>query len=827
MRVNHISPNWKRAGVALLATTMLCAPGQALAQDPQSAPSQTADPALPSPPAQAPRTPPADEQEIVVTATKRAENLQDVPIAITAITTQTLEDLQVNQFDDYARLVPSLSTKSGGGGGSADGPGTNNVYFRGVASGENANHSASLPSVGTYLDEQPITTITGALDIHIFDIARVEALAGPQGTLYGASSQAGTIRIITNKPDLSGVYGAVNLEANKVAHGDWGYSGEGFINLPVSSNVAARVVGWYRRDGGWIDNIRGQLEMTELDSSGEPTGNTLILDNDELAEENYNDVTTYGARAALKIDLDDNWTVTPQIIGQVQKANGSFAEERGLGDYETMQFNPEKLRDKWFQAALTVEGKIGNFDITYAGSYMKRQVDSELDYSDYAYFYNELAGYGAYWVDNDGDPVVPNQLIIADDSFKKQSHELRLASPAENRFRLIAGLFYQRQQHNIEQNYIIPGLADDLQVPGTDNIWFTKQLRVDRDYAAFGELSFDITPQLTATAGGRWYKFNNSLVGFFGYNDTYGGTGVAQCFAPPKVDGSPCTNLDKRTKDSGFVHRLNLTYKPNEDLLFYATWSRGFRPGGVNRRGTFPPYKPDYLTNYEAGAKISFGRGAHFNAAAYIQDWDDMQVSVLGENGLTVVQNVGSARIWGFEADLLLRPVQGMTWSTGVAYNHGSMSENFCFDAEDPECDDSALDLLIEKGDRLPLTARWKGSSQLRYQWPIGPDMKAHLQGVLTYEGKRRRDLRPAINDIYGNMKAYAQVDINGGIEKGPWTADLYVKNLFDVRGQLSKGIQCNEATCGDPFGETAIGGKIYTVVSRPRTIGLRVGYKF
>jgi outer membrane receptor protein involved in Fe transport len=825
------TPHWKGATAALLASTML-APLPALAQDP---------PAPPTDPAPAPAATPQDEQ-IIVTATKRSENLQDVPIAITAITTKTLDDLQVDSFDDYARLVPSLSAKTGGTGGSADGPGTNNVYFRGVASGDNANHSASLPSVGTYLDEQPITTITGALDIHIFDIARVEALAGPQGTLYGASSQAGTIRIITNKPDLSRTYGAMNLELNKVAHGDWGYTGEAFVNLPIASNMAARIVGWYRHDAGYIDNIRGQLSMTENtlqpdpestdDPPAEiptPTGNTLVLDNDDLAENDYNDVDTYGARAALRIDLNDNWTITPALIGQIQKANGSFAEERGLGDYETMQFNPETLKDKWIQAALTVEGKIANFDVTYAGSYMRRQVDSELDYSDYAYFYNELSGYGAYWLDDAGDPVVPNQLIQADDSYKKMSHELRFASPAENRLRLIAGLFYQRQEHNIEQNYIIPGLGDDLQVPGTDNVWFTKQLRVDRDYAAFGELSFDITPQLTATGGGRWYKFDNSLKGFFGFGEGYAfgfeGTGVFQCFGPPEVGGSPCTNLDRRIKDTGFVHRLNLTYKPNEDMLFYATWSRGFRPGGVNRRGTIAPYDPDYLTNYEAGAKVSFARGAHLNVAAYMQDWDDMQVSVLGENGLTVVRNVGKARILGVEADLLLRPVTGLTWSTGVAYNHGTMREDFCFDQEDPDCTDDSL--LIEKGDKLPLTAAWKGSSQLRYEWALGPDLEAHVQGLATYEGRRKRDLRPGINDIYGDMKAYAEVDLGAGVEKGPWTADLFVKNLFDVRGQLSKGIQCNEEVCGDAGGDTAIGGKIYTVISRPRTIGLRVGYKF
>ena len=768
---------------------------------------------------------------IVVTATKRAENLQDVPIAITAITTKTLDDLQVNDFEDYARLVPSLSSKAGGGGGSADGPGTNNGYFRGVASGENANHSASLPSVGTYLDEQPITTIQGALDIHIFDIARIEALAGPQGTLYGASSQAGTIRIITNKPDTSGTYGEVAVEANKVAHGDWGYSGEGFVNLPLSSNMAARIVGWYRRDGGYIDNIHGIREMREVNSDG-PTGNTLTLDNADLVEDNYNDVTTYGARAALKVDLNDSWTVTPQIIGQVQKADGSFAEERDLGHYETMQFNPEKLKDKWFQAALTVEGKIGNFDLTYAGSYMKRRVDSDLDYSDYAYFYNELTTYGAYWYDDAGDPVVPNQLIQAIDRYTKQSHELRIASPAQNRLRLVAGLFYQRQEHNIEQNYIIPGLAEDLQVPDTDDVWFTKQLRVDRDYAVFGELSFDITPKLTATAGGRWYKFNNSLKGFFGFGEGYSSsTGVSQCFADPVVDGSPCTNLDKSVKDSGFVHRLNLTYKPNDDLLFYATWSRGFRPGGVNRRGSFPPYKADYLTNYEAGAKISFGRGAHFNLAGYIEDWDNMQVSLLGENGLTVVRNVAKARITGLEADLLLRPMPGMTWSTGVSYNHAVLREDFCFDELAADCSDGGffggLDLLAEKGDKLPLTAPWKGSTQLRYEWNLRPGMKAHVQGVATYEGKRKRDLRPGINEIYGNLDSYTEVDLGAGIETGPWSVDLYVKNLFDVRGQLSKGIQCREEVCGDSIDGTASDGKIYTVISRPRTIGLRVGRKF
>jgi outer membrane receptor protein involved in Fe transport len=285
-------------------------------------------------------------------------------------------------------------------------------------------------------------------------------------------------------------------------------------------------------------------------------------------------------------------------------------------------------------------------------------------------------------------------------------------------------------------------------------------------------------------------------------------------------------------KDTGFVHRLNLTYKPNDDLLLYATWSRGFRPGGVNRREDFPPYDADYLTNYEAGAKFSFGRGSHFNVAAYIEDWKDMQVSVLGENGLSIVRNVGKARITGFEADLLLRPMQGLTWSTGVSYNHAVLREDFCFDELAADCSDSGffggLNLQAKKGDKLPLTAPWKGSSALRYEWSLNSDMKANVQGVLTYEGRRRRDLRPGINDIYRDLKAYAEADVSAGIDKGLWSVDLFVKNLFDVRGQLSKGIQCREEVCGDQPGLTgSVGGKVYTVVSRPRTVGLRIGRKF
>lgn len=241
--------------------------------------------------------------EIVVTATKTSQNLQDVPISIQAIDNAKLESLQVQSFDDYVRYLPSVTYQTAG-------PGSAKIYFRGVSSGENANHSTSQPTVGIYLDEQPITTITGPVDLHIYDIARVEALAGPQGTLYGASSLAGTLRLITNRPDTSKMYGGVDLEVNNVKDGNWGGVAEGFLNVPLTDRMALRVVGWYDHDAGFIDNI---LQTRTYPTSG------ITQSTAPFARDNYNEVDTYGGRAALGIELDNDWTITPEFQAQWQK----------------------------------------------------------------------------------------------------------------------------------------------------------------------------------------------------------------------------------------------------------------------------------------------------------------------------------------------------------------------------------------------------------------------------------------------------------------------------------------------------------------------------
>jgi iron complex outermembrane recepter protein len=770
----------------------------------------------------------ASSDEIIVTAQKREENLQKVPLSIQAIGTEKLDQLQVSEFQDYVKFLPSVTIQSGG-------PGFAQVYFRGVASGENANHSTSQPTVGVYLDEQPITTIQGALDIHVYDIARVEALAGPQGTLYGASSMAGTLKLVTNKPDTSKLYGEIGGELTNVAHGNFGGVAEGFLNVPVSDRIAARVVGWYRRDGGYIDNVAGSRRFA---TSG------IVQNNAALVKKNYNDVETYGGRLALGIELDDNWTLRPTLMGQVQKAGGSFSQERQLGKYQTQQFNPEGSSDKWIQAGLTIEGKIGNWDLTYAVGHLRRKDKTQADYSDYSYFYDAINGSGQFLYDNLGNLVSPNQYIQGKDSYRKSFQEFRVSSPQDKRLRVIGGLFWQRQSHNIEQNYIIDNIADAITVTGTDsNIWLTKQFRVDRDIAAFGEITFDVTDKLKLTGGGRFYKYKNSLQGFFGYSAGYSSrTGEAACLntdgttrranpagtpVPILVAGSPCTNVDKTTSDSGFIPKLNATYEVDDNLLVYATWSRGFRPGGVNRRGTLPPYRADRLDNFEFGWKGTFGR-FRWNGAIYQLNWTDIQLSFLGLNGLTEIRNAGNARIQGIESDINFRS-GGLTLSGGISYNDAQITRDFCAIANASfDCTTAGNALLAPSGTRLPVTPKFKGNVVARYEFDMSGDWKAHIQGAANYTSSRRSDLRTAEYAIKGPLKAYATADFSIGADNNVWSAELFATNVFGSKGVINTGVQCLETICGTGVTPaTPRGGVFYDTVIKPRVVGFKVSRKF
>ena len=748
--------------------------------------------------------------EVVVTAQKRVENLQDVPLSIQAIGTQKLEQMNVTKFDDYAQLLPSVSFQS-------TGPSVEHVYMRGVASGGDGNHSGSLPSVGMYLDEQPVTTIDGNLNIHIYDIARVEALSGPQGTLYGASSEAGTLRIITNKPDPTKFAAGYDVEGNTVDHGGQGYSVEGFVNIPITSFAAVRLVGWDTKDAGYIDNVPGSVTF--------PTSG-ITMTNANLVKKDYNDVDTKGGRAALKVDLNENWTITPQVMGQVQTTNGNFAYNPAVGDLQIQHYFPDNIHDSWVQSALTIEGKISNFDLVYSGAYLTRNTHENSDYTDYSLAYDILNGSGSYFLDNAGNLINPAQHIVGKDHYTKTSHEFRISTPKEYPVRATAGFFIQRQVHEIQQDYLVTNggtqLADDLSVPGwPGSIWLTEQERVDRDKAVFTELSYDILSNLTVNAGIRYYTFDNTLKGFYGFNENFSGSqGTATCFDPTPFHGAPCIDLDGRSTGSGNTPKINLQYKIDRDRMIYATWSKGFRPGGVNRNGggKIPPYKPDYLSNYEIGWKTSWLENRlRWNGAVFYEKWKDFQFSYLGPNALTIIANAGQASIKGIETDFEFQVMTGLTLSGGAAYLDPKLTQTFApINPKTGLVDDS---LFAPEGEQLPVTPKFKGNLVGRYTFEVGAGFLAHVQATGLYVGQRFGDLRQVARGILGPEPAYFQANFSAGVEKNGMTGELYIDNAFDRREVLDRTAECDESTCGTVA--------IYDIPNRPRTIGIRFGQRF
>ena len=755
-------------------------------------------------------------EEVIVSAQKRDENLQTVPLSIQAIGTEKLEQLHIGAFDDYVKFLPSVSFQAGGAGGGPNGPGFSRVLMRGVSSDSNLNHSGPLPTVGTYLDEQPITTIQGALDLHLYDIARVEALAGPQGTLYGASSEAGTVRIITNKPDASAFKAGYDVETNLIAHGDLGGVMQGFVNVPLGEAAAIRLVAWGERKGGYIDNIPATRTFPQFD---------ITINNDDEVDKNFNGVTTFGARAALKVDLNDNWTVTPVVMAQKTKANGFFSANPALGELKVAHFSPDDSEDQFTNAALTLEGKISNFDLVYAGSFLKRDDSTRTDYSDYSLAYdNAIASYTAPIVDNSGNHINPTQWILGKDRYQRHSHELRLSSPTDWRFRFVTGVFYQRQQHGIEQRYVIQNLATSLWVTGWPNTWWlTEQMRVDRDYAVFGEATFDVTDNLSLTAGLRHFKYDNSLAGFrgFGLNNPLGegsGLGEAGTCDPVAFHGAPCVSFDKNTSDSGNTPKLTATWRFDDRRLVYATYSKGFRPGGINRVGDLPPYGADFLKNYEIGWKTSWaGNRLRFNGAFFREDWQDFQFAFLGANSLTRIANAGAARVKGFESELAWAATDALTLSGGLTLLNPELSENYCgeIDANGgavTDCDEP----LSPKGTQLPATSKVKGNVVARYVFPLG-GFEAHTQAAYIYQSAQWADLRLAQRNALGQQPAYGSADVTFGMSRSSYAFEFFVTNLFDKSADGYRFTQCN--SCSDVAN--------YVAPNQPRTVGVSFNQKF
>src|SRR5690606_14228936 len=690
----------------------------------------------------------AELDEIVVTATKREQNLQDVSIAVQALDAQRLEDLNVANFDDYVRFLPNVNA-------AGRGPGQSSIFIRGMATDSSDQTSieigAPVPNVALYLDEQPVSSGGRNLDLYAADIARVEVLPGPQGTLFGASSQAGTIRLITNKPMYDEFLAGIDARVSDTHKGEMSNSVEGYVNIPLIDNkLAVRAVFYNAFEGGYIDNVFGENAYTE-EHVGFPEGaESTVINNLALVEEDFNDATYRGGRLGVRYAVNDDWEITGTYMRQKLDVDGVFdhsperiaelgdtqSGKRVVGDLQVQRFFPDRLEDEFQHFALTVDGRLAGLDLVYAGSYLDREVFNTMDYSGYT----QVGDYGYYYLCQPDYTVCgdPTQGVIAFIENKRTTHELRISRADDAKLNFVAGIYYDDIETGVDTNFYVAGstgfFARNVPIstathfnpnPRLPGITFMNDaIREEEQFAVFGEITYNFTDEWSATIGVRYYDIETSLVGSsnfatLGDVDTDNGVNFDEIFAG-----------DLPLKEDDIIVKGSLTYRLTDDALFFATYSEGFRPGGFNRvdNPVVPKtYVSDEVTNYEIGWKATLLDGAlRFNGSVYRIDWDGLQVGITDFNisVITFTANAADAEITGFEGDLTWAVNQNFTLSGAWSWN----------DTEMVRVPPGVTDIAGE-GSELALAPKLQYNVRGRYQWMVGEfDPYAQLVYAFTDE---------------------------------------------------------------------------------------------
>jgi iron complex outermembrane receptor protein len=561
-------------------------------------------------------------QEVVVTATRRSESLQNVPITVQALTGDSLAQMSITTFDDVIKILPNVTF-------SANGPGQGNIYMRGLSVGfAGSQSSASInpfPNVATYLDEQSLTFPARNLDVYMVDMERIEVLEGPQGTLFGGGAEAGALRYITKKPRLDAFEGHAEASYGSTAHGDPNSSANVVLNLPIIKDVlAVRGVFYNDRRGGYIDNVPTEFTRNPNVDKGPSSYSSSYpahldtYNNSNLVQRAQNPTTYQGFRLAGLYQINDDWNVLIQQTYQSLDAEGmpvQFPVGIGLTGLQPLQetsFLPAWNRDKANATAWTVNGKFGPLHAIYTGAYLSRHVDAQQDYTNYTRtaggFYYTCIGGGGSNMGNPGPAICYSPVAGWNDYFENthQSHEFRLSSPDDWRLRFVAGGYWEDFQIKDDMNFnqksipsctpanlalalsggpiclsnVVPVMAAIDPNPRGDNTNFGEDLqRGYKQTAFFGSVDFDLIPKVLTIAGGtRWYRYVEQEVG------SQYGTG-ARCENLPNGEcvATPITYDDHHATFTGFKSRGNLTWHISQDQMLYYTFSQGYRPGAFNR----------------------------------------------------------------------------------------------------------------------------------------------------------------------------------------------------------------------------------------------------
>ena len=718
-------------------------------------------------------------EEVVVTASKRSESMQDVPISMTALGSEKLEQLNISGFEDYVMQMPSVSFIQRS-------PGLGQLFMRGISDGGNSNQSLQGSAVAIYLDEAPVTAIGRNLDVHIYDVDRLEVLVGPQGTLYGAASEAGNLRIITKKPEFDVFEAGFDVSGETISDGGQGYGVEGFANIPLTDTAALRVAAWKTKDGGYIDAVTGTLVFPD---SG------IVRTNEGYVKNDFNEAEKQGMRAALRVDLNDSWTATVTTMYQETDTTGIWDQDPEMDEFEVARFYNDDDNDEWTKLGLVLEGDLGFADLTYAGSYLDRDFEVYNDYSAYSVGSSVEPFYTCY-VSYFGPCVDPSIQYQQETSMKFTTHELRLVSKQDQKTRWIVGAFYMQNKLDFNSQWHIPGINPGAAV--VDDLYFqTDQVRKDSEVSVFGELSYDFTDDLTATVGYRWFDDETTLKGFVG---TVWWPDCCYAFS----DSPPPDNVDSKFSGSDSIVKLNVAYNLTEDLMIYANYSEGYRPGGVNRTDQVgATYEPDFLESRELGMKGTFMDGRwRLNGAVYQSDWDDFQIGFFNPeiSKLGLVDNVGSATSEGIEFDTTFLVSENFELSAGYSHNKAELSADYS-DGRGEGAD--AID-----GQDLPFTPDTKYNLTGRFSFEV-MGMEGHAQLNYVHTDAMWNDIFLAKRE---QMKAYSLLNGSIGVQSDKWTAELYAENLT------------NEVA--DLYINTADAVRLVTV-NKPRTIGARFGMKF
>ncbi len=763
----------------------------------------------------------AQLDEIIVTATKRETSLQDVPIAVQALDQQRLEDLNIGNFDDYIRYLPNVNA-------AGRGPGQSFIFIRGMATDSSDQTSveigAPVPNVALYLDEQPVSSGGRNLDLYAADIARIEVLPGPQGTLFGASSQAGTIRLITNKPVYNEFQGGFATSVSDTHKGEMSNSVEGYVNLPlIDDRLAVRAVFYNAYEGGYIDNVFGENSYSAEDLGFPEGAESTVINNLALVEEDFNDTIYTGGRISAQYAFNDEWEIHGQYMRQKLQVDGVFdhsppkiaelddsqSGSRVVGDLQVQRFFPDRLEDEFQQFSVTVEGRFRGLDLIYAGSYLDREVNNSFDYSGYT----EVGKYGAYYICQPTYTVCgdPTQAMIAFIENDRTTHEFRVSSYDEKGFDFVGGLYFDDIETGVDTNFYVAGstgfFARNVPIstatqfnpnPRAPGITFMNDaIRTEEQFAVFGEVTYHFNDEWSATLGARYYDLETALVGSsnfatLGDVDTDNGNNFDALFA----DILPL-------KEDDIILKGTVTWRLSDDSLFFGTYSEGYRPGGFNRLdepGVPQTYVSDEVTNYEIGWKTTWlDNRLRFNGSIYRIEWDGLQVGITDFNisVLTFTSNAADAEILGFEGDLLWAATENFTLRGAWSFN----------DTEMVRVPPSVTDIAGE-GSELALAPRLQFNVSGRYQWTMG-DYDPYAQVIYAFTDEQYSSIVVANRFL---QDSYNTVDAALGVRWENLNVELFAENLTDERAELFIN---------------SLDTDLRITTNRPRTIGARLSWDF